>query len=97
MIIIIIIIGYIEKRRRKNKKGKGVQKTEKERILCDNEREIEKETGIQRSKSEVNDVQAFTLQRNICALCIYISNQKYNIFVTNLKYYTSNYLDKRKM
>ena len=70
MIIIIIIIGYIEKRRRKNIKREGGLENGVGKDPCDNEREIEKETGIQRSKSVVNDVQVFTLAKETFISCL---------------------------
>ena len=53
-----------EKRRRNTIERKGDQKTEKEGS-CDNERKIEKETVIQRSKSQLKDVQA-SKERKSC-------------------------------
>ena len=70
IIIIIIIIGYIEKRRRKNiKREGGLENRVKERILYDNEREIEKETGIQRSKS-VETTSKYSLCKEAFISCL---------------------------
>ena len=59
------------KKKKENKKGvHSKTRGEGKDPLCDNEGEIEKETGIQRSKSEVNDVQALRLCKETFIQCV---------------------------